>query len=61
MSKMKKEKIKNKFRSDVEFFVNSDILKIILCICFKYIFIEVNGCLNCDIGDGLSYICILII
>lgn len=55
---MKEEKIKNKFRSDVEFFVNSDILKIILCICFKYNFIEVNGCLNCDIGDGLSYICI---
>lgn len=53
---MKKEKIKNKFRSDVEFFVNSDILKIILCICFKNNFKEVNGCLNCDIGDGVIYV-----
>lgn len=54
---MKEEKTKNKFRSDAEFFANSDILKITLCICFKNNFKEVNGCSNCDTGDGLSHIC----
>lgn len=61
MSKMKKEKTKNKFRSDAESFANSDILKITLCICFKHTFIEVNGCSNRDTGDGLSHICTVII
>lgn len=54
---MKKPKTKNKFRSDAESFANSDILKITLCICFKNNFKEVNGCSNCDTGDGLSHIC----
>lgn len=58
---MKKEKTKNKFRSDAESFANSDILKITLYICFKHTFIEVNGCSNCDTGDGLSHICTVII
>lgn len=53
----KNEKRKNQKQIDAESFANSDILKITLCICFKHNFIEVNGCSNCDTGDGLSHIC----
>lgn len=57
----KNEKRKNQKQIDAESFANSDILKITLCICFKHNFIEVNGCSNCDTGDGLSHIYTVII